>query len=307
MKSCGAEDNHRHERTLIMNASRKGLGRGLEALLGVTRPGTTDAIATANAPEEGLCSMAIDRLRRGRYQPRRDMDPEALEQLAESIRKQGILQPLVVRRLAGDDYEIIAGERRWQAAQLAGLHDVPVVIKDVDDETALALALIENIQRENLNAMEEAVALVRLHDEFGLDQQRVAAAVGKSRAAVANLMRLVKLAPEVQELLARGDLEMGHARALLALVQSDQPVAARRVVAGGLTVRQTEALVRRWPLSENVTATLRPDADIARFEEELANRLGAKVDVQHRSGGRGRLVIHYTSLEVLDGILARIR
>ena len=291
-----------------MSGPRKGLGRGLEALLGST--GAADpgaATAPANAAETGFRSLAIDRLRRGRYQPRRDMDPEALEQLAESIRSQGLMQPLVVRRLAGEDYEIIAGERRWRAAQMAGLHEVPVLLREVDDETALALALIENIQRENLNAMEEAIALVRLHDEFGLDQQQVASAVGKSRAAVANLMRLVKLVPEVQELLARGDLEMGHARALLALPESDQPVAARRVVAGELTVRQTEMLVRKWPPAETASEPAHPDADIAQFEEDLSNRLGARVDVQHRRGGAGRLVIHYSSLEVLDGILARIR
>jgi ParB family chromosome partitioning protein len=190
---------------------------------------------------------------------------------------------------------------------MAGLHEVPVLLREVDDETALALALIENIQRENLNAMEEAVALVRLHDEFGLDQQQVASAVGKSRAAVANLMRLVKLVPEVQELLARGDLEMGHARALLALSESDQPVAARRVVAGELTVRQTEMLVRKWPPAETASEAAHPDADIAQFQDELSNRLGARVDVHHRRGVAGRLVIHYTSLEVLDGIIARIR
>ena len=289
-----------------MSGGRKGLGRGLEALLG---SGAKDVGVTAavSAPETEYRTLPIDRLRRGRYQPRRDMDPEALEQLAESIRHQGLMQPLVVRRLEGDDYEIIAGERRWRAAQMAGFHEVPVLLKVVDDETALALALIENIQREDLNAMEEAIALVRLQDEFGLNQQQVATAVGKSRAAVANLMRLVKLAPEVQELLARGDLEMGHARALLSLAQSDQLVAARRVVAGGLTVRQTEALARKWQAPETRTAPARPDPDIARLEEDLSNRLGAAVDLRHGSSGGGRLVIHYTSLDVLDGIIARIR
>ncbi len=290
-----------------MSGGRKGLGRGLEALLGSGAKDVGTVTASVSAPETEYRTLPIDRLRRGRYQPRRDMDPEALEQLAESIRHQGLMQPLVVRRLEGDDYEIIAGERRWRAAQMAGLHEVPVLLKVVDDETALALALIENIQREDLNAMEEAIALVRLQDEFGLNQQQVAIAVGKSRAAVANLMRLVKLAPEVQELLARGDLEMGHARALLSLAQSDQLVAARRVVAGGLTVRQTEALARKWQAPETTSAPVRQDPDIARLEEDLSNRLGAAVDLRHGNSGSGRLVIHYTSLEVLEGILERIR
>ena len=290
-----------------MSGGRKGLGRGLEALLGSGAKDVGTVTAPASAPETEYSTLPIDRLRRGRYQPRRDMDPEALEQLAESIRHQGLMQPLVVRRLEGEDYEIIAGERRWRAAQLAGLHEVPVLLKVVDDETALALALIENIQREDLNAMEEAVALVRLQDEFGLNQQQVATAVGKSRAAVANLMRLVKLAPEVQELLARGDLEMGHARALLSLHPAAQLAAARRVVAGGLTVRQTEALARKWPLPGTRSIAARPDADIARLEEDLSNRLGTAVDVRHGSSGSGRLVIHYTNLEVLEGILERIR
>ncbi len=290
-----------------MSGGRKGLGRGLEALLGSGAKDVGTVTASVSAPETEYRTLPIDRLRRGRYQPRRDMDPEALEQLAESIRHQGLMQPLVVRRLEGDDYEIIAGERRWRAAQMAGLHEVPVLLKVVDDETALALALIENIQREDLNAMEEAIALVRLQDEFGLNQQQVAIAVGKSRAAVANLMRLVKLVPEVQELLARGDLEMGHARALLALPPADQLVAARRVVAGGLTVRQTEALARKWQAPETTSAPVRQDPDIARLEEDLSNRLGAAVDLRHGNGGGGRLVIHYTSLEVLEGILERIR
>ncbi len=291
-----------------MSGGRKGLGRGLEALLGAGAKEVGAVTGATTALETEYRTLPVDRLRRGRYQPRRDMDPEALEQLAESIRHQGLMQPLVVRRLEGEDYEIIAGERRWRAAQMAGLHEVPVLLKVVDDETTLALALIENIQREDLNAMEEAIALVRLQDEFGLNQQQVAFVVGKSRVAVANLMRLVKLVPEVQELLARGDLEMGHARALLPLPSSDQLVAARRVVAAGLTVRQTEALARKWQQApEPATEPPRRDADIARLEEDLSNRLGAPVTVQHRSSGGGRLVIHYPSLEILEGILERIR
>lgn len=289
-----------------MSGRRKGLGRGLDALLGTTREGPVDVDAALDKVEGDYRSLPVECLRRGRYQPRRDLDPEALEQLAESIRRQGLMQPLVVRHLAGEDYEIIAGERRWRAAQLAGLQQVPVVVKRVDDETALALALIENIQRENLNAMEEAIALTRLQDEFGLNQQQVAGAVGKSRAAVANLMRLVNLSTEVQELLFRGDLEMGHARALLGLAGGDQIVAARRVVAGGLTVRQTETLVNNWhrPVAEKHAD--RRDADILRLEEDLSERLGTRIELRSRRKG-GQLIIHYTDLDVLEGILERIR
>ncbi len=289
-----------------MSGRRKGLGRGLDALLGGNPAGPLD-VDTAVAETGGdYRSLPVESLRRGRYQPRRDMDPEALEQLAESIRRQGLMQPLVVRRLGERDYEIIAGERRWRAAQLAGLDRVPVLIKEVDDETALALALIENIQRENLNAMEEAVALVRLQEEFGLSQQQVATAVGKSRAAVANLIRLVKLDSDVQELLLRGDLEMGHARALLALEGGDQVAAARRVVAAGLSVRQAESLVHHWHRERAARGEPRADPDIARLEEDLAARLGTRVELRSKRKG-GHLIIHYTDHEVLEGILERIR
>ena len=289
-----------------MNGRRKGLGRGLEALLGAAREGPVDVDAALAKVEGDYRTLPVECLRSGRYQPRRIIDPDALEQLAESIRRQGLMQPLVVRHLAGDDYEIIAGERRWRAAQLAGLHQVPVVVKTVDDETTLALALIENIQRENLNAMEEAVALTRLQSEFGLSQQQVADAVGKSRAAVANLMRLVNLSSEVQELLFRGDLEMGHARALLGLEGQDQLQAARRVVAGGYTVRQTETLVNNWHRVRAEKSPERRDADVARLEEDLGARLGARVELRSRRKG-GQLIIHYSDLEVLEGILERIR
>lgn len=283
---------------------RRALGRGLAALIG-------DANSEVSVIERARTQrrIPIEFLRRNPRNPRTSFAPDDLEELTSSVREKGIVQPILVRPVPNEAnaYEIIAGERRWRAAQLAGLHQVPVLLKVVDDETALALALIENIQREDLNAMEEAVALVRLQDEFGLNQQQVATAVGKSRAAVANLMRLVKLAPEVQELLARGDLEMGHARALLPLPAGDQLVAARRVVAGGLTVRQTETLARKWQLPETRSIAVRPDADIARLEEDLSNRLGTTVAVRHGSSGNGRLVIHYTNLEVLEGILERIR
>ncbi len=290
-----------------MSGRRKGLGRGLDALLGGSPAGRPLDVESAAAESGGdYRSLPVELLRRGRYQPRRDMDPESLEQLAESIRRQGLMQPLVVRRLNEGEYEIIAGERRWRAAQLAGLDRVPVLIKEVDDETALALALIENIQRENLNAMEEAVALVRLQDEFGLSQQQVAAAVGKSRAAVANLIRLVKLDTVVQELLLRGDIEMGHARALLALQGEAQVAAARRVVAAGLTVRQTETLVHNWHRERHVPEAPQADPDIARLEEDLAGRLGTRVELRSKRKG-GHLIIHYTDLDVLEGILERIR
>ena len=288
-----------------MSRRRKGLGRGLDALLGGHADDSADGLAAEPGGEEYRL-LPVEMLRRGRYQPRRDMDPEALQQLADSIRAQGLMQPLVVRRLAGDDYEIVAGERRWRAAQLAGLDRVPVLIREVGDEAALALALIENIQREDLNAMEESIALTRLQEEFGLSQQQVATAVGKSRAAVANLMRLVKLAPEVQELLLRGDLEMGHARALLALEGGDQIAAARRVVAVGASVRQTETLVHAWHRNRAETVPSRPDPDIQRLEEDLGSRLGTRVELRSRRKG-GHLIIHYTDLEVLEGILERIR
>lgn len=289
-----------------MSSRRKGLGRGLDALLGGSQSGPVDVDAALDKVVGDFRTLPVECLHRGRYQPRRDMDPEALEQLAESIRQQGLMQPLVVRHRSGDDYEIIAGERRWRAAQLAGLQRVPVLIKQVDDETTLALALIENIQRENLNAMEEAIALTRLQDEFGLGQQQVATAVGKSRTTVANLMRLVKLSPEVQELLLRGDLEMGHARALLGLEGNDQLTAARRVVAGGLTVRQTETLVNNWHRPPVAKVAERGDADVHRLEEDLGERLGTRVELRSRRRG-GQLIIHYSDLEVLEGIIERIR
>ncbi|MFZ5653843.1 MAG: ParB/RepB/Spo0J family partition protein [Pseudomonadota bacterium] len=288
-----------------MSRRRKGLGRGLDALLGGGADGPADVLCAEPGGDEYRL-LPVEMLRRGRYQPRRDMNPEALQQLADSIRSQGLMQPLVVRRLADGDYEIIAGERRWRAAQLAGIDRVPVLIREVGDEAALALALIENIQREDLNAMEESIALMRLQEEFGLSQQQVAAAVGKSRAAVANLMRLVKLEPEVQELLLRGDLEMGHARALLALEGGDQIAAARRVVAVGATVRQTETLVHSWHRSRTEKSPAQRDPDIERLEEDLGSRLGTRVELRSRRKG-GHLIIHYTDLDVLEGILERIR
>jgi ParB family chromosome partitioning protein len=240
------------------------------------------------------------------YQPRRDLDPEALEELAASIRQHGIMQPIVVRTIGINRYEIIAGERRWRAAQLAELANVPALVKDVADEAAIAMALIENIQREDLNAMEEAMALHRLQDEFDLTQQQVADAVGKSRSAIANLLRLLQLQEPVRLMLERGDLEMGHARSLLALDAQAQQQAAREVVAKGLSVRQTEDLVRRsqQPKIEKVKPAA--DADVLRLQEQLSDRLGTKVAIRQNAKGKGQVSIAYASLDQLDGILLRL-
>ncbi len=267
------------------------------------------APAETKAVDKELQQLPVEFLQRGQYQPRRDMRPEALEELADSIRRQGVMQPIVVRPIASDRYEIIAGERRWRATQLAGLDTIPAVIRDVSDETAIAMALIENIQREDLNPMEEALALIRLQKEFELTQQQVAEAVGKSRTAVANLMRLTNLREEVQTLLEHGDLEMGHARALLSLQPSVQLDAARTVVAKGLSVRQTEALVRRLQQEqENKSQGTdnRLDPNIRKLQDDLSDKIGAPVAIQHSAKGKGKLVISYNSLDELDGVLAHL-
>ncbi|WP_460589949.1 ParB/RepB/Spo0J family partition protein [Haliea atlantica] len=299
-----------------MSARKRGLGRGLEALLGAgaeASPAPSGDTVEALREEEqaSLKDLPVEFLQRGKYQPRRDMDPESLQELADSIRAQGVMQPIVVRRIGDNRYEIIAGERRWRAAQLAELPTVPAVIKDVTDEAAIAMALIENIQREDLNPIEEAVALQRLQREFSLTQQEVARAVGKSRSTVANLLRLMALQEDVRLLLERGDLEMGHARALLALEGGSQSQAARTVVGKGLSVRQTEELVRRLqraaaeaPVSANQSVQ---DPDIRRLQEDLSQKLGASVQIQHGARGKGKLVLSYNSLDELDGILSHIR
>ncbi|MFO8046594.1 MAG: ParB/RepB/Spo0J family partition protein [Halomonas sp.] len=301
---------------------KRALGRGLDALIGAgaRRRESLDLpevgieaedIATpAPLPdaEDRLERLPLGQLIRGKYQPRRDIQPEALEELADSIRAQGVMQPIVVRPAGVDRYEIIAGERRWRAAQLAELDVIPAVIRDVSDEVALALALIENIQRENLNPVEEAMALKRLLVEFELTQQQVADAVGKSRAQVANLLRLLALDPEVQTLLERGDLDMGHARALLALSGAKQRKAAHEVVNKDLTVRDTEALVKRLVAGEPEKVEKPVSSpDVARLETRLGELLGAPVKIQHGRGGKGRLTIRYTSLDELDGILEHIQ
>ena len=307
-----------------MATKRPSLGRGLEALLGTStqraEPSGVPAPAEAapRAPlDEELAKIPVDLLQRGRYQPRLDMRPESLQELADSIRAQGVVQPIVVRPLAAQRtgeplrYEIIAGERRWRAAQMAGLHEVPAVIRRVPDEAAVAMSLIENIQRENLNPLEEARALDRLIREFDMTHQSAADAVGRSRAAVSNLLRLLELAEEVKALVESRQLEMGHARALLGLAQSRQQVEVALLVAKkGLSVRETEALVRRLSTAKpdrDEPDPPRPDPNIARLEQDLADKLGAKVLLQQGAKGRGKLVISYNSLDELDGILAHIQ
>jgi len=298
-----------------MNAKRRGLGRGLDALLG-GMPTAQAAVATEGEgnityKNNQITSLPVDVMRRGKYQPRNDMRTEALEELADSIRAQGIVQPIVVRPLGGGDYEIIAGERRWRAAQLAGLHEVPVVVRDVPDEAAIAMALIENIQRENLNPIEEAVALQRLIQEFDLTHQSAAEAVGRSRAAVSNLLRLFDLNDDVKQRLEKRELEMGHARALLGLQGRSQSEAARLVSVRGLSVRETEQMVRRM-LGErgekkNQRSGAAVDPDIQRLQDELSERLGARVSFQHSASGKGKIQLQYNSLEELEGILAHIK
>lgn len=285
-------------------ARRKGLGRGLDALLA---GGAASAMDEASSCGE-LRQLPVELLQRGRYQPRMHLDDESLQGLADSIRERGVLQPVVVRPAAGGRYEIIAGERRWRAAQVAGLADLPALVREVEDEAALAMALIENIQREDLNAIEEARALKRLVDEFGITHARAAQAVGRSRAAVSNLLRLLDLNDDVRALVETGALEMGHARALLGLPGPRQSQAAAEVVARALSARETEAMVKRL-LSGAPAARKRatPDADVQRLERELKEQLGARVQVRQRRGGRGALVIHYTSLDELDGILRHLR
>ena len=314
-----------------MSAKKRGLGRGLDALLGSTTGSTGAAAVPAGkqpaaapalkaVPAEGsavtdaeridgaLCTLPVDIIQRGKYQPRIDMHKETLQDLADSISAQGVLQPIVVRAVGAGKYEIIAGERRWRAAQLAGLHEIPAIVREVDDRAAMAIALIENIQRENLNPLEEARALDRLIREFELTHEQAAEAVGRSRAAVSNLLRLLELEDSVKEMVEHGVLEMGHARALLALSGARQIEAARQVKARGLSVRATEGLVRQLlqPRKTRPAASAK-DPDIQRLEASLADKLGATVQIRAGRGGKGKLEISYNSLDELDGILAHIR
>ena len=301
-----------------MNVRKKRLGRGLDALLtqpAAPGPGTTEA---ATRPADGLRRLPLDLLQRGRYQPRVDMRQETLEELANSIRAQGVVQPIVVRPIGtasgpNQRYEIIAGERRWRAAQMAGLADIPAVIREANDEDAIAMALIENIQREDLNPLEESRALDRLIREFELTHQEAADAVGRSRAAVTNLLRLQELSARVKPLLEERKIDMGHARALLAIADPVQQYdAARQVVKKGLSVRATERLVKGMlganrKVASSGAVSGSGDADIRRLERDVSDRLGAKVHLEHSAKGAGRLVIAYNSLDELDGILKHIR
>jgi ParB family chromosome partitioning protein len=300
-----------------MTQRKRGLGRGLDALIGMARP--VMEAAHGQIPREGpgseLRRLPLASLRPGRYQPRVHMPPEALEELAESIRAQGIVQPLVVRAVAEEQFEIIAGERRFRAARLAGLAEVPVLVRELDDRAALSVALIENIQRQDLNPMEEARALARLVAEFELTHEEAAIAVGRSRVAVSNLIRLLNAAPAVREALEAGEIEMGHARALLALPEPAQVLALRVVREQALSVRATEALVRDRLAGPDALVAKRPgdgagteapDPNVERLAQDLSERLGAPVSIRHGVRG-GQLVIRYGSLDELDGILAHIR
>ncbi|BBN83243.1 chromosome partitioning protein ParB [Pseudoalteromonas sp. A25] len=303
-----------------MSVKKRGLGRGLDALLSSSKPApsaesvaaeqeqqTTPSPASELTLDGELKRIPIEFLHPGKYQPRKDMSEQALEELASSIRAQGVLQPIVVRPIAENQFEIIAGERRWRAAQLAELDVVPCILKDVPDEAAVAIALIENIQREDLNAMEEAVALDRLLHEFELTHQQVADAVGKSRTSVTNLLRLNNLNDDVKILLEHGDIEMGHARCLLALRDEQQSEAARTAVAKALTVRETEKLVRAILEPVEKKQAKEKDPDVKLLEQQLAENLGAKVEINYNQKGKGKLVISYANLDELDGILGRIQ
>ncbi len=274
----------------------KGLGRGLDALLGGDE-----------APKDALMTLAVSKIRPGKYQPRTKMDQEALAELAASIRSQGLMQPVLVRPVERDRYELIAGERRWRAAQMAGLDQIPALVREVPDEAALAMALIENIQRENLNAMEEAAGLQRLVQEFKMTHQQAADAVGRSRSAASNLLRLLNLAKPVQAMVMEGVLEMGHARALLALDGAQQVEAAKRAAARGLSVRETEALAQQLLRGAGASRKKKKvDRDIARLEEEAAGKIGTTVEIKAGRKGTGKLVLHYSSFEHLDELLAKL-
>lgn len=278
------------------------LGRGLDILLSSVRGDGEQADDTV------LKKLPVERIRPGQYQPRTRMDPDALQELADSIKAQGLVQPVVVRKLGGGEYELIAGERRWRAAQLAGLHEIPAVVREIPDQAAAAMSLIENIQREDLNALEEAGALRRLIDDFGLTHQQTAEAIGRSRAAVTNLLRLLELQPETKALVDAGQLEMGHARALLALQGQQQVDMAQKVADRQLSVRETERLVKSLLDTDQKPATeFKPSPDVLKLEQTLADTLGAKVAIRYNRTGKGKLVIEYNSLDELDGILGHIQ
>ena len=297
-----------------MALQKRGLGRGLDALLGnvsAKESSNVEDVSTiqANVAEQKqpLQNLPIEFLQRGKYQPRKDMNPEKLQELADSIKAQGVIQPIVVRKIDHDKFEIVAGERRWRAAQLAGLQQVPIVIREIDDRTAMAIALIENIQREDLNPLEEAEALRRLLDEFEMTHQQVADAVGKSRVTVTNLLRLMDLHPEVKKLLINKQIEMGHARALLGLEGVKQLAAANKIVKEGLTVRVAERLVKDSQAEAKQPKIKVIDRDTLRLQEELSTRLGTRVFIDHKENGTGKLVIAYSSLDALDGLIEQFK
>lgn len=304
-----------HPRKIMSKTKRRGLGKGLDALLSPKSPSVNHEQMVENVGNDvgqneknnsELQNIAVNKLQPGKYQPRKDMSPEALEDLSNSIKSQGIIQPIVVRSTGGSNYEIIAGERRWRAAQLAKIDVIPCLIKNVPDESAVAIALIENIQREDLNAMEEAVALDRLLTEFELTHQEVADAVGKSRTTVSNLLRLNNLNDDVKILVEHGDIEMGHARALLALTGDIQTETARTVAAKELTVRDTEKLVKKTLAPEEVKAEKVKDPDTESLEQKLSEKFGAAISINHNKKGKGKLVISYANLAELDGILEQL-
>lgn len=286
-----------------MAVKRSSLGRGLNELLSTMHLSPLHAADTSAVPEQ-TCYLPIEWLQPGKYQPRTQIEPETLQELAASIQAQGILQPLLVRSLGDNRYEIIAGERRWRASQLAQLEQVPVFIRDISNEAAIAMGLIENIQREDLNPIEQAMALKRLGEEFDLTHDEIAKAVGKSRVSISNLLRLLNLEKDVRNLLEKGQIEMGHARALLSLPAQQQLPAAMVVINRSLSVRSTEELMRKWLKPETSTTKVNQlDPNVAQLQTRLSDKLGANVKIQHGSGGKGKLVIHYHSLEELDGIL----
>ena len=284
-------------------AKLKGLGRGLDALLGGDEPAAKPAVATSDTPRE----LPVDQLQPGKYQPRTRMNQDALKELAESIKTQGVIQPILVRPVGDNKYEIIAGERRWRASRMAGLQSVPVVIRDIPDNQALAVALIENIQREDLNPLEQAVGIQRLTSEFGMTHQSAAESLGRSRTAVTNLLRLLELAPPVRDMLADGRLDMGHARALLALPALRQVELANEIAAKGMTVRDVEKRVGEWVSRPKPRVPRTVDRDVARLQEELSQKLGTQVQIKQKSKGRGALIVEYGNLDQLDGLIEKLQ
>ena len=283
-----------------MAVKKRGLGRGLNALLG-------DAVSAepVKNKKQTVQTLPIEFLQRGKFQPRKDIKPEALQELSDSIKAQGVIQPIIVREIARDKYEIVAGERRWRAAQLASLQEIPVVIRDINDRTAMAVALIENIQREDLNVLEESEGLKRLIEEFEMTHQQIADAIGKSRATISNLLRLLDLQSEVKSLLSQGLIEMGHARALLSLDPKQQIDIAHKIVEQNLSVRAVEKVIKALS-DEKKPTQKKQDSDTLRLEEELTQKTGSKVTISHQNNGKGKLTFNYVSLEELEGIIQRI-